>query len=150
MSEKDKNEVEPGIPMELPIIRYHLVDVMNGYPAICPRCCWRNIVHPPEGDELGNLLCPECEKSGKEIPLVHDIHWESISVIRTVEEENIEISDEQCCEDFFPSMDALHNSCENAALNGVGIKLPTIRYCPWCGKKVNPNMKRKEPNESKT
>ncbi len=33
----------------------------------------------------------------------------------------------------------LHESCEHAALNGLAISIPAIRYCPWCGCLVPPN-----------
>jgi len=40
----------------------------------------------------------------------------------------------QCiCDELEKGMDAIHNSCKTAALNGVGISLPTMNYCPWCG-----------------
>ena len=29
----------------------------------------------------------------------------------------------------------LRNSCSHAALNGQGVSLPKIEYCPWCGAK---------------
>jgi hypothetical protein len=37
------------------------------------------------------------------------------------------------CDLFGKNMLALHESCEMAALNGVGIKLEPMKYCPWCG-----------------
>ena len=39
-----------------------------------------------------------------------------------------------CCAEYLPRVNAIHKSCEHAALNGVGIKLPAFQYCPWCGK----------------
>jgi hypothetical protein len=43
------------------------------------------------------------------------------------------------CGKFVPNWGKLHASCKHAALNGVAISLPAIRYCPWCGCRVPPN-----------
>jgi hypothetical protein len=41
------------------------------------------------------------------------------------------------CKDLEPGLLAIHQSCEHAALNGVGIKIPLWNFCPWCGKTLN-------------
>ena len=37
------------------------------------------------------------------------------------------------CIYFSEGFHAIHRSCEVAALNGVPINLPTMKFCPWCG-----------------
>ena len=41
---------------------------------------------------------------------------------------------DRCQCDYFPiGLASLHDSCETAAMNGVGIKLKPFKFCPWCG-----------------
>lgn len=53
------------------------------------------------------------------------------------------------CDEFETGLDAIHRSCEQAALNGVGIKLPVIRFCPWCGGGVGDESKIKHDEDDR-
>ena len=37
------------------------------------------------------------------------------------------------CKNFPKGLHDIHRSCETAALNGVPINLPKMKFCPWCG-----------------
>lgn len=133
--------------MELPIIQYNLADVFGGWtPAICPKCLWRGLIQTPAEFLIEDFFCPECIKNKEEINLVQDIHWEAKTVISAIRGNGkpIKAIGDACCKDFIPGLEVIHKSCEHAALNGVGIKLPPIKYCPWCGDGP------KEKNEIKT
>lgn len=62
-----------------------------------------------------------------------------IRVLRSVRSFRLRCS----CDLFAPNWNAIHESCEHAALNGIPIKLPKISYCPWCGGRVPPKVRGK-------
>ena len=133
-----------GIPMELPIVQYDIVDIFNCQtPCICPKCYWRGLIETRDGMSPEDFFCMECLKNNEEIRLVNDAHWEARSVLASANGAGKSLGD-NCCKEFLPGIEAIHKSCEHAALNGVGIKLPSIKYCPWCGDGP------KGENESKT
>lgn len=157
-----------GIPMELPILQYEIVDILNCQtPSVCPKCLWRGLIETRDELLPDDFFCPECLKNNKEINLVTDVHWEARAVLapaegagkRVIESRDsicprceTELSwyrgvlscgrclyepdgvkqeptsaNDVCCKDFLPGLDAIHKSCERAALNGVGMNYPATK-----------------------
>ena len=75
---------------------------------------------PPKGWQIEpSLLCPECAGG--------------YDYARKIQEE----TERRCsCPQLLPGLDALHRSCKMAAMNGTPIKLPDLKYCPWCGGRI--------------
>lgn len=130
MAEENKDIGSDGVPMELPIVQYNIIDIFSGLsPAVCPRCLWRGLVETPSEFLAEDFFCQECLKNNEEVGLVGDVHWEASA--RTIPQKRSDTY--ECCEEFKNGNKTISLFCENSELNGLGRKLPPIRFCPWCG-----------------